>query len=345
MPKPDEEVDALRKELGELVEKCREEQKKSADSFDFGAASNIPKIKPACKKSLKGHINKVTCIHFSGDSRHLVSGSLDGKLIVWDCWTSNKTMIIPLRSAWVMTSSFAPSGNFVGCGGMDNMLTIYDINNRDASGLAKVMYEFMGYEGFLSSCKFINDERVVTGSGDMKIMEWDLTTGKKKQDIDGHNGDIAGLSLKPQDNEVFVTSSVDRTCRIWDLRTSSCQQIFWGHEADVNSVYFHPSGNNFVTCSEDKTSRLWDIRSDQEIAVYKPPTPNSNFTCAATTVSGRILVCSSDDSSIHMWDLISKAHIGNLCGHENRITQISVAPSGLGLASSSWDNSVKCWAV
>ena len=68
------------------------------------------------KKLLKGHINKVTCVHFSGDSRcwvlaradphhttdlrllrHAVSGSLDGKLIVWDCWTGNKTQVIPLR--------------------------------------------------------------------------------------------------------------------------------------------------------------------------------------------------------------------------------------------------------
>lgn len=64
--------------------------------------------------------------------RHAVSGSLDGKLIVWDCWTGNKIQVIPLRSAWVMTSVFSPSGNFVACGGMDNMLTIYDLNNRSS---------------------------------------------------------------------------------------------------------------------------------------------------------------------------------------------------------------------
>jgi WD40 repeat protein len=46
--------------------------------------------------------------------RHLVSGSLDGKLIVWDTWTGNKIQVIPLRSAWVMCSVFAPSGNYVG---------------------------------------------------------------------------------------------------------------------------------------------------------------------------------------------------------------------------------------
>lgn len=46
--------------------------------------------------------------------RHAVSGSLDGKLIIWDTWTGNKVQIIPLRSAWVMTVAYAESGNFVG---------------------------------------------------------------------------------------------------------------------------------------------------------------------------------------------------------------------------------------
>lgn len=77
--------------------------------------------------------------------------------------------IIPLRSAWVMSVAFAPSGNFVACGGMDNMCTIYDVNNRDATGSAKIVRELLGYEGFLSSCRFLDDSHIITGSGDMKM--------------------------------------------------------------------------------------------------------------------------------------------------------------------------------
>ena len=126
----------------------------------------------------------------------MVTGSLDGKLIVWDTWTGNKVQVIPLRSAWVMSSVFAPSGNYVGkshtflftlhqlvdnislaipaCGGMDNMCTVYDVNNRDGTGNAKIMRELLGYEGFLSSCRFIEDSKLVTGSGDRMLTKWDL---------------------------------------------------------------------------------------------------------------------------------------------------------------------------
>ena len=150
-------------------------------------------------------------------------------MIVWDCWTGNKTQIIPLRSAWVMTSVFSPSGNFVACGGMDNMLTMYDLNNRDSNGLAKMVREVAGYEGFLSSARFLDDENIITGSGktfsslilnlidgrvgvsgDMKVMHFKVETGQKVFDIQGHNGDVAALSLNPKDPNMFMTGSVDR---------------------------------------------------------------------------------------------------------------------------------------
>lgn len=49
------------------------------------------------------------------------------------------------------------------------MCTIYDVNNRDPSGAAKIVRELAGYEGFLSSCRFLDDSHILTGSGDMKM--------------------------------------------------------------------------------------------------------------------------------------------------------------------------------
>jgi len=237
-PKEDPETAALRKELQALVQKCKDAQKSVADTTLEEATAHVeelPRIRLITRRSLKGHINKVTCCHYSGDNRHLVTGSLDGKLIVWDTWTGNKVQVIPLRSAWVMSSVFSPSGNFVACGGMDNMCTVYDINNRDSSGTAKMVRELMGYEGFLSCCRFVDDSTLVTGSGDQMLTKWDLITGKKVDSTIAHSGDVCSMSLLANKNLV-VTGSVDRSAKLWDLRTFKCQQTFFGHASDVNSV-------------------------------------------------------------------------------------------------------------
>jgi len=340
-PKKDPEMENLKKELTGLAEKCREKQKAVCDDKACEGGSGLPGGKIIKKRDLKGHINKVTCCFISpADSKHAITGSLDGKLIIWDMHSGGKSQMIPLKSAWVMTAVISTTGELAACGGMDNQLTVYRLTENPA----KIAKEFLGYEGFLSSCKFLSDEECVTGSGDTAIMHHSIATGKRIKDYKGHTGDVAALSLKPQDNKVFVTSSVDRTCRMWDLREDGCKQIWWGHELDINSINFHKNGNNFVTCSEDKTMRLWDIRADQEIAQYKAPTPNSTFTCCGISVSGRLIFASSDDASIHYWDLLGGAHQGQMTGHENRITQISVADNGNGIISSSWDTKVICWA-
>lgn len=53
------------------------------------------------RRTLRGHLAKIYAMHWGSDSRNLVSASQDGKLIVWDSYTTNKVHAIPLRSSWV----------------------------------------------------------------------------------------------------------------------------------------------------------------------------------------------------------------------------------------------------
>lgn len=76
---------------------------------------------------------------------------------------SNSTMTWPVP--WNSLTDMSATA----CGGMDNMCTIYDLNNRDSTGAAKIVRELLGYEGFLSSCRFLDDKTIITGSGDMKM--------------------------------------------------------------------------------------------------------------------------------------------------------------------------------
>lgn len=46
-------------------------------------------------------------------------------IIIFTLFT--QLVAVPLKSAWVMSVAFAPSGNLVASGGLDNMCTVYNI--------------------------------------------------------------------------------------------------------------------------------------------------------------------------------------------------------------------------
>lgn len=57
------------------------------------AAANVDpigRIQMRTRRTLRGHLAKIYAMHWATDSRNLVSASQDGKLIVWDGYTTNK---------------------------------------------------------------------------------------------------------------------------------------------------------------------------------------------------------------------------------------------------------------
>ena len=203
-----EKIAAARREAEVLKEKIRAKRDQLADttrtSFPFFRATPssrcttvramandldpLPRIAMRPRRTLKGHLAKIYAMHFSQDKRHLVSASQDGKLIVWDAYTSNKVHAIPLRSSWVMTCAFAPSGNFVACGGLDNICSIYNLRTKE--GTVKVARELSAHTGYLSCCRFLNDRQILTSSGDMTCMLWDVDAGVRVIEFNDHTGDV-----------------------------------------------------------------------------------------------------------------------------------------------------------
>ena len=141
------ELETLRQEAEHLKNSIREGRKAACDTNLSQATVDtvdiIGRIQMRTRRTLRGHLSKVrqlfSCVwnlisrvlwqgyamHWGADSRNLVSASQDGKLIVWDSYSTNKVHAIPLRSSWVMTCAYAPSGSFVACGGLDNICSIY----------------------------------------------------------------------------------------------------------------------------------------------------------------------------------------------------------------------------
>jgi guanine nucleotide-binding protein G(I)/G(S)/G(T) subunit beta-1 len=248
------------------LDRCSEANRQPVREVARQRVDQLPRLTMKTKRTLKGHLAKIYAMHWSTDRRHLVSASQDGKLIIWDAYTTNKVHAIPLRSSWVMTCAYSPSGNYVACGGLDNICSIYNLSARE--GPTRVARELSGHSGYLSCCRFINDRRILTSSGDMTCVLWDVETGAKLHEFADHLGDVMSLSINPLDNNQFVSGACDAFAKLWDIRQQRCIQTFAAHDSDINAIQYFPNGNAFGTGSDDASCRLFDIRADRELQSY-----------------------------------------------------------------------------
>lgn len=298
-----------------------------------------------CGRVLKGHFGKIYSMHWSSDSKHIVSASQDGKLIIWNALSTNKVEAIPLRSSWVMTCAFAPSEQFVACGGLDNLCTIYKLGEEVDNKVTKQAFrELAQHEGYLSCCRFINDREIITSSGDSTCVLWDIENKMPKLTFSDHTGDVMSVSIYDK-NSIFVSGSCDSTAKIFDYRQGpKGVATFTGHESDINSVAFFPDGNAVGTGSDDSSCRTFDLRAHQQMNMYASDKILCGITSVAFSLSGGYLFAGYDDYNANVWETQHGSMLQNLNGHENRVSCIGVSDDGMALCTGSWDTFLKVWA-
>lgn len=316
--------------------------------------SNFCKFK--AKKVLRGHLAKIYSVAWSSDSQYIArykkifkilifftSSSIDGRLIIWNALTKHKINAIPLRNHWTLSCAYSPSGNYVACGGLDNICSIYNVKQQSTqANQTKVHRELTAHTGYLSSCAFLTDRHILTGSGDMTCVLWDVEIGQAVQRFTEHTGDVNSISIAP-DRNTFISGSCDAFAKMWDMRTGKCVQTFAGHDSDVNTVQYFPNGLSFATGSEDSSCRLFDIRAARELASYSNENIRESVSSLAFSQSGAFLFAAYDDKKVIVWDTLKQSALQVLAEHENRVSCVSVAPNGLALCTGSWDHTLKIW--
>lgn len=300
------------------------------------------------QRVLKGHFGKIYAMHWAENSMSLVSASQDGKLIIWNAFSTNKMHAIPLRSSWVMTCAYSDTGSFVACGGLDNLCSIYRVPGAGETAVQqKTHAELAQHEGYLSCCRFIGDAEIITSSGDSTCIIWDIDGRSPKAVFNGHNGDVMSVSVW-DGNNTFCSGSCDATAKLWDYRDGKAPvKTFPGHESDINSIQCFPDGNAFVTGSDDSSCRLFDVRAYRQINRYA----NDKILCGITSVAfsktGRLLFAGYDDYNCYIWDTLlgsTDLPLDILLGHDNRVSCLGVNRNGKALCTGSWDTVLKIWA-
>lgn len=126
------------------------------------------------------HTDYVKCL--SSHNQTILSGGLDGKIVLWDLNTLSPTRIIDNADSLVTNSIYSLANNclLVGCGGPSNTINLYDPRLQ-----LPFVKKLIGHQDNVR-CLVMGDFWALSGGSDCTIKLWDLRTFKMMKSFEVH---------------------------------------------------------------------------------------------------------------------------------------------------------------
>jgi WD40 repeat protein/serine/threonine protein kinase len=287
------------------------------------------------KSLLDGHTSWVYSVVVSPDGRHIVSGSYDKTLRVWELGTDRCLTTLQGHINHVHSVAVSPDGRHIVSGSYDHTLRVWEL------GTDRCIHTLQGHMNRVSSVAVSPDDRhIVSGSEDTTLRVWDLGTGMCLTTLEGHTDGVSSVAVSP-DGRHIVSGSDDNTLRVWDLGTGMCLTTLQGHTDRVTSVAVIPDGRHIVSGSYDTTLRVWDPGTGRCIHTLQEHTDRVHS--VAVIPDGRHIVSGSYDNTLRVWDLGTGMCLTTLQGHTHWVTSVAVSPDGRHIVSGSRDKTLRVW--
>ncbi|KAE8375761.1 putative E3 ubiquitin ligase complex SCF subunit sconB [Aspergillus bertholletiae] len=167
-------------------------------------------------------------------------------------------------------------------------------------------------------CLQFEDNILATGSYDATIKIWDTETGEELRTLRGHQSGIRCLQF---DDTKLISGSMDRSLKVWNWRTGECISTYTGHRGGVIGLHF--DATILASASVDKTVKVWNFE-DKSTFLLRGHTDWVNAVRVDTT--SRTVFSASDDCTVRLWDLDTKACIRTFHGHVGQVQQVVPLP-------------------
>lgn len=290
---------------------------------------------------LSGHSGTVFSATFSSDGKLILTASADQTALIWsqegDAWRILNTFN-PLIG-YVQSAAFSPDNKFVGIGGYDRDVKIYDVATEEE--VARFVET-----GSVLDVNFSHDGKyfiTASSSNTATIWDWKGVGKKSLASLIGHLGNVNSAVYSP-DDKLILTAGSDRTARLWDAASSKLIGVLTGHTGKLYNADFSPDGRLIVTASEDSTTRIWDTATMKQIGA--PLTGHTGDVWdAAFSPDGSLIVTAGADRTARVWDVKTRETKLVLRGHSAAIYSAAFSPDGKSVMTASDDKTARLWDV
>ncbi|GAB4433049.1 MAG: hypothetical protein OHK0015_21370 [Chloroflexi bacterium OHK40] len=313
----------------------------------------------------------VLSLAIAPDGRYLATGSLDGRLILWDRASGEAMLTYTPFDGGVEDIAFTPDGRYLLATG-DLEMRLYD----RVSGV--LMRTMRGHTGAIPDLELSPDgTRVATASWDGTARLWDLGSGAQVMQLAGHTGLVIGVAFAP-DGRSLATAGYDRTARIWPLSsgegrfrtlevgwtmalavspdgrsfaTGGAETHIWSYPDGAllrtlpyaaNTLAYAPDSAFLVIAGADGVLRRWDVAAGVERWAMPLTFINS---VALSPDASRIVIGGPPDNSAVLIDAATGAELARLRGQSKVVGTVAFAADGSFLVTGSDDGGARVWSA
>jgi WD40 repeat protein len=209
--------------------------------------------------SYTGHTSWVNVIE-SINEDIVATGSSDCTIKMWSIKNGTTSLSINTKYS-VYALQLLSNGLDLAAGLYTGLISVYNINN------GSLVFTLYGHTLQVNDFVLINNDLLVSSSGDKTTIVWDLISKTVKFNLTGHTSGVSRLKLISTD--LLVSGSWDKTIKLWNLTSRTLIRTLANH---TNSVYLSIDFLNSQTLlsgSLDNTIKLWNLSSGECLNTIK----------------------------------------------------------------------------
>ncbi len=302
--------------------------------------------------TLSGHLQEVTGVAVSKDSKQIVSVSDDGSVRAWDAKSRQQRLILkdpsPTAAKAVACTPAGAEANLCMAGMEDGRGYIWDLDSDNP----KAIELEQKHSEAIRSAAFSPDGRYcVTGGEDRQIMLWDAATGKLRYRFPrGHLGPVTSLQFTPQSQ--LVSADRDKTLQLWSVNQQGAklEKTFHSRSGGVTRLGVSADGKR-VLFNQGKVLRVMSLPEGNTEGELQSVTGAADFSSFALfSPNGQlILTAGASESGLQLWRAPQAGRRGyeirQLVSDQEPPTCAAFAPNGSFIVTGTRDRHLQIWPV